>query len=76
MNFDNNQFLSTVCYSTLVMIDKELTEIRKQNEWLQGLYTDLNMEAVEGCLDQLSAAHEKFTVCAAIIPNEADIHPS
>jgi len=57
------------------MIDKELTEIRKQNEWLQGLYTDLNMEAVEGCLDQLSAAHEKFKVCAAVTQNEADIHP-
>jgi len=51
------------------MIDKELTEIRKQNEWLQGLYTDLNMEAVEGCLDQLSAANEKFKVCTGLIPN-------
>jgi hypothetical protein len=48
-----------------MIIDKELTEIRKQNEWLHGLYKDLNMEAVEGCLDQLSAAHEKFTVRSA-----------
>ena len=51
------------------MIEKELSEIRKQNKWLQGLYTDLNMEAVEDCLNQLSAANDKFKVCAGIIPN-------
>jgi hypothetical protein len=39
MYSDNRQLLSTLCYSTLKTIDKELTEIRKQNEWLQGLYT-------------------------------------
>ena len=53
------------------MIDKELTEIRKQNEWLQGLYTNLNMDAIERCLNQLSAAQEKFKVCRwmVVVPN-------
>jgi hypothetical protein len=69
---DNRQFLSTVCYSTLnTIVDKELNEIREQNEWLQGLFTDLNMDAVESCLNQLSTAQEKFQVCGWInvVPN-------
>jgi hypothetical protein len=45
------------------MIDKELAELRSQNEWLQGLYTNLNMDAVESCLNQLSTAQDKFKVC-------------
>jgi hypothetical protein len=53
------------------MIDKQLTELRKQNGWLQGLYTDLHMDAVERCLNQLSTAQEKFKVCGwmRVIPN-------
>jgi hypothetical protein len=61
--FDNRRLLSTVCCSTLKTIDKELAELRNQNEWLKGLYTDLNMDAVERCLNQLSAAQDKFRVC-------------
>jgi predicted transcriptional regulator len=61
--FDNRQFLSTICYSTLdTIVDKELNEIREQNEWLQGLYADLNMDAVENCLNQPSTAQETFQV--------------
>jgi hypothetical protein len=50
-------------YRTLKTIDKELSELRNQNEWLQGLYTDVNIEAVESCINQLSTAQEKFKVC-------------
>jgi len=60
--FDNYQSPSTACCRTLRTIDKELTEIRNQNEWLQGLYTNLNTDAVDTCLNQLSAAQEKFKV--------------
>src|SRR5260221_11738986 len=60
--FYNRQLPSTICYRTLKKIEKELTEIRKQNEWLQGLYTDLNMDAVDSCLSQLSIAQERFKV--------------
>jgi hypothetical protein len=61
--FHNRQFLSTICYSTLnTIVDKELNGIREQNEWLQGLYTDLNMDAVDSCLNQLSTAQRKFQV--------------
>jgi hypothetical protein len=62
---------STACYRTLMTIDKELTEIRNQNEWLQGLYTNLNTDAVDICLNQLSAAQEKFTVRSSMcVPND------
>ena len=60
--FDDRQSPSTACCRTLVTIDKELTEIRNQNEWLQGLYMNLNTDAVDICLNQLSAAQEKFKV--------------
>ena len=51
------------CYRTLTSIDKDLTEVRKQNGWLQGLYTNLNMDAIDTCLSRLSEAQEKFKVC-------------
>ena len=70
--FDNRQSPGIAYYRTLRTIDKELTEIRNQNEWLQGLYTDLNTDAVDTCLNQLSAAQEKFKVrCSmSVVPND------
>jgi hypothetical protein len=47
-----------------------LTELRNQNGWLQGLYTDLHIDFVERCLDWLSTAQEKFKVCGWISVSE------
>ncbi|KAJ3513168.1 hypothetical protein NLJ89_g3100 [Agrocybe chaxingu] len=46
--------------STLTTINEDLSQVCKQNEWLLGLYTELNMNVVESCLQRLSIALEKF----------------
>ena len=56
-------------YSTLETINKELDEIAAQGRWKIGIFSDLNTTAVDGCLDRLSTALEKFKVCSA-----SDIH--
>ena len=44
------------------MINEELDKITAQGRWLLGIYSDLNTSAVDGCLDRLSTALEKFKV--------------
>ena len=50
-------------YSTLETINKDLDEIAAQGRWKLGIYSDLNMTVVDGCLDRLSTAIENFKVC-------------
>ena len=45
------------------MINKELDRFTAQGPWLLGIYSDLNMSAVDACLGRLSTALEKFKVC-------------
>ena len=52
-----------VYYSTLETINKDLDEIAAQGRWKLGIYSDLNMTVVDGCLDRLSTAIENFKVC-------------
>ena len=52
-----------MCYSTLETINKDLDEIAGQGRWKLGIFTDLNMTVVDGCLDRLSTAIENFKVC-------------
>ena len=54
-----------VYYSTLKTINKELDEITAQGGWKLGIISDLNTKAVDGCLERLSTALEKFKVCPA-----------
>ena len=49
--------------STLRTINEELEKITAQGPWLLGIYSELNTSAVDGCLDRLSTALEKFKVC-------------
>ena len=58
-----------LCYSTLNIINEELDKITAQGPWLVGIYSDLNTSAVDGCLDRLSTALEKFKVCPT-----SDVH--
>ena len=50
-------------YSTLKTINEELDKIAAQGSWRLGIYSDLNMTAVDDCLNRLSTALEKFKVC-------------
>ena len=43
-----------------------MTEISAQNRWAQAFYKELNMTAVEDCMNRLSGAVERFTVCVWI----------
>ena len=52
-----------VFYSTLKTINEELDKIAAQGSWRLGIYSDLNMTAVDDCLNRLSTALEKFKVC-------------
>ena len=56
-------------YSTLEMINKDLDEITAQGRWKIGIFSDINTKAVDGCLERLSSALEKFKVCPA-----SDVH--
>ena len=56
-------------HSTLETIKKDLDEIAAQSRWKLGIFSDLNTTAVDGCLNQLSTALEKFKVSAA-----SDVH--
>ena len=50
-------------YSTLETINKDFDEIAAQGRWKLGIYSDINMTVVDGCLDRLSTAIENFKVC-------------
>ena len=54
-----------VYYSTLETINKDLDEITAQGRWKLAIFSDLNTTAVDGCLNRLSTALEKFKVCSA-----------
>ena len=56
-------------HSTLETINMDLDEIAAQGRWKLGIFSDLNMTVVDGCLNRLSTALEKFKVCSA-----SDIH--
>ena len=43
----------------------DLDEITAQGRWKLGIFSDLNTTAVDGCLNRLSIALEKFKVCPA-----------
>ena len=51
------------------MIKEDLDKITAQGRWKIGIFSDLNKTAVDGCLDRLSTALEKFKVCLA-----SDVH--
>ena len=51
-----------LCYSILRTINEELEKITAQGRWMLGIYKDVNSKAVDGCLDSLSTALEKFKV--------------
>ena len=58
-----------VYYSTLETINKDLDEITAQGRWKLAIFSDLNTKAVDGCLNCLCTALEKFKVCTS-----SDIH--
>ena len=53
-----------VYYRTLETINKDLDEITAQGRWKLAIFIDLNTTAVDGCLNCLSTALEKFKVCS------------
>ena len=50
-------------YSILWTINEDLTKISAQNRWVMAVYKQRNMNALEECMNRLSAAMQKFTVC-------------
>ena len=45
------------------MINADLTKISAQNRWVIAVYKELNMNTLESCMDRLSTAIQRFTVC-------------
>ena len=58
-----------VCYSTLKAINEELDKIAAQGPCRLGTCSDLNTTAVDGYLNHLPTALEKFKVCPTL-----DVH--
>jgi hypothetical protein len=56
-------------YSILGTINEDLTKISAQNRWVIAVYRQPNMKALDECMDRLSTAMQKFTVC--ILTNDA-----
>ena len=54
---------SDVIYSVLKTIKEDLSKISAQNRWVKAIYKQLNMKALEKCMNRLSIAMQKFTVC-------------
>ena len=50
-------------YSILETINEDLTKISAQNRWVITVYKQLNMNALDDCMNRLSNAMQKFTVC-------------
>ena len=50
-------------YSILGTINEDLTKISAQNRWVITVYKQLNIDALDECIDRLSSAMQKFTVC-------------
>jgi len=49
-------------FSTLKTIVCDLTKIQNQNRLLIVIFSNLNKEKVDGCVDRLAIALEKFNV--------------
>ena len=47
----------------------DLDEIAAQGRWKLGIFSDINTTAVDGCLNRLTIALEKFKVCPT-----SDVH--
>ena len=50
-------------YSVLETINEDLSKISAQNRWVIAVYKQYNINALEECMDRLSTAMQKFTVC-------------
>ena len=50
-------------YSILGTINEDLTQISAQTRWVKTVYKELNMNALDECMNRLSNAMQKFTVC-------------
>ena len=50
-------------YSILGTINEDLTKISAQNRWVIAVYKQPNVKALDECMDRLSNAMQKFTVC-------------
>ena len=50
-------------YSILGTINEDLKKISAQNRWVIAVYRQPNMKALDDCMNRLSNAMEKFTVC-------------
>ena len=50
-------------YSILGTINEDLTKISAQTRWVKTVYKELNMNALDECMNRLSNAMQKFTVC-------------
>ena len=44
------------------MISSDITKIRRQNRLLTIIFSNLNKDKVDGCVDRLTVALEKFNV--------------
>ena len=49
--------------SILETINEDLTKISAQNRWVIAVYKQSNMDALDECMNRLSNAMQKFTVC-------------
>ena len=52
----------SLLFSTLETIASDLTKIRNQNRLLIIIFSNLNKDKVDGCVDRLAVALEKFNV--------------
>jgi len=52
----------TPLFSTLKTIVSDLTKIQNQNRLLIIIFSNLNKDKVDGCMDRLAVALEKFQV--------------
>ena len=50
-------------YSILGTINEDLSKISAQNRWVIAVYKQPNMNALDECMNRLSNAMQKFTVC-------------
>ena len=50
-------------YSILGAINEDLSKISAQNRWVIAVYKEPNMNALDECMNRLSNAMQKFTVC-------------
>ena len=54
---------SDLIYSVLETINEDLLKISSQNRWVIAVYKQHNVNTLEECMNRLSTAMQKFTVC-------------